>query len=80
MKVAQSFLELKLALAQRLLATTDETMLGRIAEAMEPEGDWYAQLDEEDKKDIRLGAEEAAAGKLSSHDDVMERILACLRK
>jgi hypothetical protein len=71
MKVAESFLELKNELAQRLLCTDDEEMVRKIAELMGDELDWYDKLSDEDKEDIRLGGEDIEAGRLISQEDLI---------
>jgi hypothetical protein len=64
----------KIALAKRLLETDDEAVLNQIKQIFESqEKDFWNDLPEQVKEGISRAQKQAAAGKLTSHDEVMKK-------
>jgi len=64
----------KLELMHLLLQTQKETLLAKVKKVFEDEqGDWWEDLDEQEKIEINKGLSEANKEQLTSHDKVMKR-------
>lgn len=64
----------KIALAKRLLETDDEVVLLQIKEVFEShEKDFWNDLPEHVKAGIERGKKQVAEGKLTAHDEVMQK-------
>jgi len=64
----------KIALAKRLLETDDEAVLNQIKQIFESqEKDFWNDLPEHVKTGINRAQQQAAAGKLTSHNEVMKK-------
>ena len=65
----------KLDLIEWLVNLTDENIIERVYDFKNTTTqDWYDELPESAKKSIARGLQEAKEGKVTPHDQVMERI------
>lgn len=71
METDENFLELKVDLAQRLLASENEAMVKKIAELMTQANDWWDELSPEEKSGIEEAEADIAAGRIYSTEEVM---------
>ena len=64
----------KLEIMQLLLKITDENILLRIKKVLEDEyTDWWDDLSEEEKREIKLGLDQADKGEHTDLESVMKR-------
>lgn len=82
MKQSATISDRKLELAQWLLAIDDEALLAQIEALMQTttgQPDWWDELSEEEKAEVKEAEADLAAGRVFSHEEVMEKLKSCLR-
>ncbi len=67
-------------MAQRLFEIEDENVLDEVQAILDAAtgDDWYDQLSDEEKAEVAEADADIAAGKVSPHSEVMERLRASL--
>jgi hypothetical protein len=63
---------LKLELVQKILETTEQSVLERIKVMFDQTGDWWDLIGDDERKAIEEGLDQLNSGKSFSHDEVMK--------
>jgi hypothetical protein len=70
MRANERFLDMKVDLARRLLATEDEVMVRKIAELMGEPFDWWDELSDDQKAAVDRAEVDMAAGRVHAHEEI----------